>query len=245
MRFFIPIVAALFVGAPLLAAAAATEPDLAGKVEAAAALAASEHVAAPDRLEVLSSRFTGGDPVPAGALEAEPLEVEGPTEAGMFRVKLRLLSDGVPCGEANAAVRGLIMGPALVARRALLRGSAVPEDAVEIVDTDLTRVEGTPLRDRIALAGRVPVRALSVGRVLTPDLFTGAVVIRRGQVVELKVRRGSLVVTARGTAKRDGATGDTVTAENTATRAIVLGRVQPDGSIEVIGRAESTRRLGP
>jgi hypothetical protein len=69
---------------------------LAAEVERAAAEVAARQVAPPDRFEVLSVRFGGADPAPPGAIELEPLDVDGPSETGTVRVEQRLMDDGTP-----------------------------------------------------------------------------------------------------------------------------------------------------
>lgn len=212
------------------------------RVEHAAAQAARARVLPPDRFEVLSSRFTGADSIPTGPMELGVLDAEGPNEWGVCKVRMRVIAGGEPSGEAWASVRGSVRGPVLVATKPLPRGLPIPAGSVETAERDLTRLGEEPLRDPAGLVGRVPTRVIAAGRALTPSLLARAVVVRRGQAVELRVRRGPLIVTARGTARRDGAPGETILAENLSTGATVVGRVEADGSISVVGPAATGRK---
>ncbi len=220
----------------------AEDAALAACVEQAAAEAVRARIAAPDHAEVLSSRFTGADVVTGDGATIETVDVSGPAPGGTFRVRLRLLRDGSPVGEARASVRAVVKGPALVARRGLRMGSPIQADAVEVAERDLTALDGAPARDVAALAGRVPARTIASGEVITARLLTAAAVVRRGKPVELRVEEGALRVIAPGTARSDGAPGDVIAAVNPATRAVVYGVVQPDGSLRVVRGASRGRK---
>ncbi len=223
----------------------ATTPDttdLRGLVEQEAILAAQASVAPPDRLEVISVNFTGSDPQVEGVSEIELVDGDGPNAAGFLRLSFRLLRDGIPVGKARATVRGVVIGPALVARKTLLNGKPIDADTVELVETDLTRLGVEPLRNLAELVNQVPVRTLGVGRTLTRQLLRVAPIVRRGQTVNLTIERRGLTVTAKGSVKRDGAPGETIPAENLSTGARVVGLVRADGSLLVVqGAVRSSR----
>ncbi len=197
-------------------------------------------VAAPDRFEVVSVSVTEDSLAPGERYEL--VEATGPDLSGRARLRLRVrASDGSPVRETLATARGVVRGPALVARRALRRGSAVSSADLELRECDLTRATGTPLRDPDGLVDRVPLRTLGAGRCLTADLFGPAPVVHRGRPVELRYMTHGLTVVAAGTARADGAPGDLVPALNTSSGTLVTGRVTADGAL-VISRPNSAWR---
>lgn len=206
----------------------------ASALERAAYAAADEAVPKPDRFEPASFRYDGEAPPPDA--EFELLNIDGPNQSGVVRVTFAVLSDQAP-REIWTAVRGTVLGPALVSTRTLNRGETIEADDFERVEVDLTRLLGTPLRDPALLAGMVPVRTLGAGRVLTTDLLQPLAVVRRNQAVRLEFVRPGFSISATGTALADGAPGETITAVNTATGARVLCEVQGDGSLHVIRSA--------
>ncbi len=195
---------------------------------------AQAQVAPPDRFEVLSCRFGGADPVQAANVELEPLEADGPNASGIVRLRFRQLADGVPRGEARATVRGTVRGPALVAARTLSRGEPIGAGAITVVESDLTRLTAEPLRDPAEAFGLAPGRTLGAGRVLTRDLVVAAPVVRRGEIVDLRIEHAGLRVSARGLARTDGAPGERIAVRNTASGAELIGVVLPDGSLRVV-----------
>jgi flagella basal body P-ring formation protein FlgA len=225
-----PVLVALFALAPGASAA----EDLAARVERMAIAAVEATIEAPDRFEASASRADAFEHVP-GEVRLETVEVGRPNGFGVASVRFRIVVGTTPKGEARATVRGVVRGPALVATRPLDRGIAVPVAAVAVQDADLTRLDRKPLRDASELGGLAPVRTLGAGRVLTPDLLVPVVVVRRGEPVDLKVEGRSMTVVARGIARADGAPGDRLAAENAVTGAVVVGEVQADGSLLVLG----------
>jgi len=61
--------------------------------------------------------------------------------------------------------------------------------------------------------------------------------VRRGEPIDLKVVGRGITVVARGIARGDGAPGDRLSAENSVTGKLVVGQVQADGSLLVLGPA--------
>ncbi len=160
-------------------------------------------------------------------------------------MSFRLEGEAGELGTARVAVRGTVRGPALLARTPLPRGSAIGSASLEVADCDLTRLGEPPVREVSAAAGRAPRRSLGSGRILTPSLLGGPVLVRRGQPVELRVEREGLTVRASGRARRSGVAGEAVLAENEASGALVLAEVQEDGSLRVRLRAAGPRLRGP
>lgn len=220
-------------GSPAVAAGH-SRAALARSVERAAVVAAQEQVTAPDSFVVTSSRFGGSDPIGTADVQLETVEVQGPNASGYVRVTFGLIVDGVPRGQARATVRGRVQGPALLALTTLIGDEVIQTGDLEVKQTDLTRVSAEPLRDPRQAAGRVPVRTIGRGRVLTAALVKPEPLVRRGQTVDLKIETDRMMLRARATALRDGAIGEVVPAENSVTGARLRGRVQADGSLLMV-----------
>ncbi|ANM30553.1 hypothetical protein ABI59_14660 [Acidobacteria bacterium Mor1] len=209
-------------------------------LERCALEAAERQVEAPDRFESLSYRFGGADSVKGSILRVTVAAADGPNQAGIVQLTLRLEGDTI--GQARASVRGTVNGPALVPVRHLQRSRPIDPDALEMRDLDLTRLAEEPLRSTEGLAEWVPLRTLSAGRPLTPSLLAPRPLVRKGDVVALQVQRGSLTVSAQGLAFADGSAGQTIPVENTGNGARLLAQVQTDGSLQVVRGPQRSRR---
>lgn len=207
------------------------------QLEEAAASVARSRVGPPDRFEVLRARVEGTLLPTAGPVRLALSEARGPNRSGLVEVSFSVVGEAGDLGMARVTVRGVVRGPAVVARGPLPRGSAIAEGSLEVAERDLTRLAEPPLRDIRAAAGRAPRRSLGPGRVLTASLLGRPVLVRPGQPVELRVEREGFTVRARGRARRSGAAGEAVLAENEASGVLVLAEVQENGSLRVTGRA--------
>ncbi len=217
---------------PLPAAAA---DSLARHVERQAVAAAVEQVAAPDRFEVVAARFNGADAV-EGKIELVLIETRGPNGAGIVQVIFAMRVDGTARGQARATVRGKVLGPALRAATTLPKGRVLRDTDLEVSETDLTRLTEPPLRNAASVTGRVPVRTLARGRVLTGSLLAAAPVVFRGDRVDLRVHRGGLNVVVSAIARQDAAPGEIVPLRNIASGVMLRGRVLADGTADLVDR---------
>ena len=198
---------------------------------------AIDSIFAPDRYEVISARFNGASPLSTEVLSNGEWivdRIDGPNRSGTIQVRFNALWQGDVVGEANASVRGILYGPALVARTTLTRGDVIAPGEVEITETDLTRLSDPPLRSRSALIGFVPERSIAEGRPLTASMLRVIPIVRRGDLVLLVAKRGTLTVTARAKALGDGGVGETIAAENLRSGSRLQAEVQPDGSLRVM-----------
>lgn len=209
--------------------------SLARQAERLAEIAAIERVPAPDRFEVIVSRFGGASPAD-GDVRLVPIETRGPNASGIVQVVFRMMVDGSPSGEARATVRGKVFGPALQAAVTLEKGRVLAVADLAVRETDLTRLTEPPLRDPALATGRVPVRTLARGRVMTGSLLADAPVVFRGREVDLRLDRRGFNIVVSAIARRDAAPGEIVELENVSTGAKLHGRVLPDGTAELVRR---------
>ena len=96
------------------------------------------------------------------------------------------------------------------------------------------------MHTRARVEGAVPVTVVfeEAGRELRRVTVTARVVlakpaVKRGQLVTLRLARGSLQIFARGKAREDGRTGDTIRVQNVDSRREVVGVVAGDGVVDV------------
>lgn len=99
---------------------------------------------------------------------------------------------------------------------------------------DLGLTEGqdpTALPDARAAIGMETRIAIYAGRPIRPDDLVPATMVKRNQVVPLTYSKGSLSITTEGRALARGGAGDTIRAMNVTSRATILARVNPDGTL--------------
>lgn len=105
---------------------------------------------------------------------------------------------------------------------------------------DVALVAGTSpgaLDDPAAAIGLEARTILYAGRPIRPEDLSPPAVVERNQIVPIAFDAGALSIRAEGRALDRGGIGATVRVMNLASRAIVTGRVRPDGSVAVGPRA--------
>ncbi len=121
----------------------------------------------------------------------------------------------------------------LVARHSLPRGTLLDDEDVMTVRRDVAGLNGGYFRSVAEIRHMVARRSLRKGRVLTPSLVTPPRLVRRGQLVTILARAGSLTIRVKGKALADGRRGDTIRVRNTRSRREIQATVVADGMVRV------------
>lgn len=125
---------------------------------------------------------------------------------------------------ANGAVADVIVPVRNIRAREIIAAADLNVKQADVPGT-LTK-----LSDAAGLEARV---ALYVGRPLRPGDVGPPAIIGRNEIVVLIFRNGPLQIRTEGRALDRAASGDAVRVMNIASRTTVMGRVRPDGTIEV------------
>jgi len=144
----------------------------------------------------------------------------------LFRVKGRPVR--------NVTVRGQIEAiadvPIMV--RDLPRGTLIEPSDIQLVRRDIVPLRA-PILKPDQLIGKKARRSLRTGQPLTRNMVTSPPVIKRGEVVSISLHHGSLSLSARGIARRNGEAGDTIPVRNTNSQRDILCQVMGPGQVKV------------
>lgn len=136
----------------------------------------------------------------------------------------------------------LIAYPALAGAAPGLVSVAAPDAAIKrgaiISEGQLTRVDVSAANARTALSlddivGREARRDLAPGQPIRAFDIKDPDLIKRGQAVTMVVRQGGLTIAAQGRALQDGALGQTIRVQNTASSHVVDGAITASGVVVV------------
>ncbi len=97
---------------------------------------------------------------------------------------------------------------------------------------DLAEQGNGLVTSRVALAGNSVARSLQLGDSLRISDLKQSPVVQAGDQVELLIRRGQIVVSARAYARQDGCQGQTIPVRNELTGRLVNARVCGPGQVE-------------
>lgn len=89
------------------------------------------------------------------------------------------------------------------------------------------------LSDSGSVIGREARVAIYAGRPIRPDDIGAPAIVDRNQLVSITYSAGALQIRADGRALGRGGVGDEIRVMNLASRTTVIGRISPDGSVQV------------
>jgi flagella basal body P-ring formation protein FlgA len=167
----------------------------------------------------------------AGALELR-YELALPGEPrGDVAVRASAFVDGREAASAVVAMTVRVFAEVLVAARDLARGEPLGPDDFRRVTLETTRMRGRMLP--AFLPDRTPRRALREGSVVLEEDLVPVVLVRRGELVTMRFRKGALRLAARGQARSDGARGAVIAVMNVDTKRVIQARVAGPQLVEV------------
>ena len=169
--------------------------------------------------------------LPAGEVTCEVVPAD-PAIIGSRSFSLIFRVDGRVRGNLALRTRLEAFAPVAVAAIDLPRGAVVAPGDLRLVERDLG-VLREPFLEAESLVGKRVRRALRAGEVLHKGLIETPPVVRRGDLVTMKLRSGGLLLTAQGRARDNGVAGETIRVRNSASNKEVLCRVAGPGLVDV------------
>ncbi len=154
-------------------------------------------------------------------------------EDGLGRVAARALLQDRDGSQTWTWVQARVdaSAPTVVATRTLARGAAIASGDVELAPRPVSIRNVTKIT---AAVGRVLKRTVRAGEPMRSTWLAEPLAVRRGDQVEIVVRRG--VVTARGTAEaiEHGSLGDVIRLRRSPRSKLIKGRITGQRRVEVI-----------
>ncbi len=183
------------------------------------------------RISFKALRFPPTIILPRGQLTTEVLPSDPQIlDSRRFSIVFRVDGEAVE----NLSIRGELEAMALVVVAAtdLSRGSVLSSQDLNLVEMDIVGMRN-PCFDINELTGKKLKRALRLGSPIDRTTVEFPPMVARGEVVTIILRHGSMELTARGEARQDGQSGETIRVRNSASQRDILGRVVAPGVIEV------------
>jgi len=169
--------------------------------------------------------------LPAGDLDAEvipadPMILSSRRFTIIFRVNSRV--------EKNIAIQAELeaMAPVVVAADNLRRGATIQDSDITLARLDIIDLRN-PCFEPEEIIGMRTKRSVRQGSPLDRQDLELPPVIHRGELVTIFIRKGPLLVTARGTARHDAVQGEMVTVRNNNSRKEILCRADGPGLVQV------------
>ncbi len=120
-----------------------------------------------------------------------------------------------------------------IAARAVGKGEVVDEGDIRRVRRDVSTLRGAVVTRSRDLLGMRVRRSIPEGRAWQPRYLETVPVVRRGELVRLRLESGGLRIDGTGKAGADGRAGEFIRVLNAATKRYVTGRVDEEGTVHV------------
>ncbi len=165
---------------------------------------------------------------------AAPLQaVATPPRLGQTRVYVAVSCKSGAHWRINVPVDLAVEQPVLIVQTPIVRGAAIGPGQVRV---ERRRVPGLAQRyvtDLASLSHNVARRPLSAGEILTADVLSPELVIKRGQEIALLTDVAGISVRASGVALADASLNQRLRVRNLASQRIVEGQVESADTVRV------------
>lgn len=129
---------------------------------------------------------------------------------GPFTLKVGVFCDGKLFRSIPVNVRVKTYEYMIIAANAIPRGKVITEDDIILTIDETTTFNKNLIRDKNLAIGKEAKIAIRADSPIFENNLQSPVIIKRGDLVNIKVKRGSVIVSCKGTAKNDGRLGDTI-----------------------------------
>ena len=126
-----------------------------------------------------------------------------------------------------------VFGKVVVAAEPLLRGRAISEAQVKVVERELSGLSYGYFERPDKLQGMLADRAIPAGTVLTPNMVDAPQLVNRGDRVTLLADGDRIQVRMRGEAMSDGTKGERIRVKALDTQRVIEGWVVSRGVVKV------------
>ncbi|WP_084404149.1 flagellar basal body P-ring formation chaperone FlgA [Marinobacterium litorale] len=121
----------------------------------------------------------------------------------------------------------------VVANRPISRDERIDSQALTLQERDVTRLRGdyyTRLQDVVGQSARTTI---DNGEVISPRDLTATLAVRRGDLITLEVRRGTLLIRTKGIALEDGHINQQIDVKNQRSGRELRGLVTAPGVVSI------------
>lgn len=123
---------------------------------------------------------------------------------------------------------------AIVAKRVIYPGQTISVDALSRVDaSNCSNCDAGYIQDALQVTGKIAVKTIIPGKLIFPEYVRSASAVMPGKEVDVLFQKGSLSISMRGLPLSEAGSGESVSVRNRESGTIIVGIVQPDGTVKV------------
>ena len=151
---------------------------------------------------------------------------------GQVMVQVEVLADGQAVGIRTVSFRLRFPRRRLVTTEPILEGMALTADNVKIETVAGDQPEPAGWKPPYGSVATRPIPADTEIRQGMIGTARSDVVVRRNEVVQIRIERPGILITAMGTALQEAHAGEYLKVRNTDSRRTIVCRVRADGTVE-------------
>jgi flagella basal body P-ring formation protein FlgA len=145
---------------------------------------------------------------------------------------IEVIRDGKAVRSLSISAVVHINTPAVTAARKIASGEMITERDMRESMIETTAAGAVPLRDPKEIEGKIARRTFTAGDLLTPESFAEPPLVRRGDMVSLRLERGGITLTSSARAEENGRFGEVIRVKSADFSSVVNARVT--GRAEVL-----------
>jgi flagella basal body P-ring formation protein FlgA len=126
-----------------------------------------------------------------------------------------------------------ISSTALTASRKIASGEMISEKDICEGRVETTDISVALMRDPKEIEGKIAKRSFAAGDLLRLDAFTEAPLIRRGDLVNVRLERDGITLTSMARASENGRLGDVIQVKSVDFSSIIKARVTGQSQVSV------------
>jgi flagella basal body P-ring formation protein FlgA len=153
---------------------------------------------------------------------------------GHALIQIQVLADGQVVGTRNVSFRMRFPRHRLVTTEPIPEGAALTEGNVKIETTVGDQPEPAGWKPPYGSVAMRPIPADTEIRQGMIGAARSAIVVRRNEVVQIRIERPGILITAMGTALQEAHAGECLKVRNADSRRTILCRVRDDGAVEPV-----------
>jgi flagella basal body P-ring formation protein FlgA len=200
------------------------------------------------KIREVAEQYVAAQVAPTASVQAQPLDgrlrlpacpqplepsSSNPATRGGWNILVTCRDRDTAIWSIFVPVRVADLRPVVVATRSVPPGQPITADMLKLEPRDLATLPSGHIAGLDSVIGQTLRRPLGPGAALTPDALAVHKMIKRGALVTLVGRSGTLEVRTQGKALADGGGGERIAVENLSSKRVVQGTVRDGDTVDV------------
>ncbi len=188
----------------------------------------------PEDITITNIRYSGLPVVPAGSRSYEIIPDDHELYLGNVAVSMNVYIDGKRVRTLRVAGIVSLYKDVVHAKKLIGKNQIVTPDDIELKRLRITSKPSEYAESGDLVVGKRTLREIYPGEPVKLSYLDNPIVVEKGDVVKIVLRKPGLVVTAKGIVKESGHIGDTIRVMNINSKKVIFCKVKSKETVQVI-----------